>query len=458
MEENRRKKQGLLSLPVHIDITTVIFFTILVYILFSIALYATSKKTEVYEVRMGRLTESIRCRGIALREESLVSSRYTGTINYYNCEGDRVRAGGLAYSVDETAAIEDYADSDMRAGAYFSEKDLRKFRERSIQFSSDFDPSRFYTAYDFKSTASSEAQKISNRTILSGIEKKKPESLHTVNAKRSGSIVYSYDNYVGKDFDSLTPEDFDISACKKTQLENGKNIIEGKPAYKIVTDENWSVAILADSTSTAKLLIDSQYVEVRFLKNGQTCWALVEGREIGNDQWILNLCFSNAMEEFCMDRFIDLEVLPDEAMGLKVPASSITAGDFFLVPKEFVFRGSNNQMGVLTQVYKEGDSIGSRFIPAVPYSETDKEYYLDDSVLKTGMVLERPNSIEQFTLGKKEKLSGVYYINKGYPDFRQVRIERENSDYCIVKTDSLYGLQEYDYVVLHADSIHFNNY
>lgn len=159
-----------------------------------------------------------------------------------------------------------------------------------------------------------------------------------------------------------------------------------------------------------------------------------------------------------MDRFIDLEVLPDEALGLKVPASSITVGDFFLVPKEYVFRGSNNQMGVLTKVYKEGGSIGSRFVPAVPYSETEKEYYLDDSVLKNAMILQRPNSIEEFTLEKKEKLSGVYYINKGYPDFRQVIVERQNSDYCIVKTDSLYGLQEYDYVVLHANSIHFNNY
>lgn len=458
MEENRRKKQGLFSLPVHIDITTVVFFTILVYILFSIALYATSKKTEVYEVRMGRLTESIHCRGIALREETLVSSRYTGTVNYYNCEGDRVKAGGLAYSVDEEGEIEDYADPDMRAGGYFSEKDLRKFRDRSIRFSSDFDPSRFYTAYDFKSTASSEAQKISNLSILSGIEKKKSKSLHTVNAKRSGSIVYSYDNYVGKDFDSLTQDDFDISACKKTQLENGKKIMEGAVAYKIVTDENWSVAILADSAATAQLLMDSQYVEVRFLKNGQTSWALVKGRNLGNDQWILNLCFSNSMEEFCMDRFIDLEVLPDEALGLKVPASSITVGDFFLVPKEYVFRGSNNQMGVLTKVYKEGGSIGSRFVPAVPYSETEKEYYLDDSVLKNAMILQRPNSIEEFTLEKKEKLSGVYYINKGYPDFRQVIVERQNSDYCIVKTDSLYGLQEYDYVVLHANSIHFNNY
>ena len=458
MEENRSRREGAARHLIHIDIGMVIFFIILVYILFSIALYATPKKTEVYEVRMGRLTESVRYQGIALREESVVESLYTGTVNYYNCEGNRIRAGSLAYSVDEKGEIGDYAAADVRAGSFFSEKDQRDFRDRSIQFSSDFDPARFYSIYDYKSTLSSQAQKISNRSILSGLKKKKPKTLHEVNAESSGSIVYSYDNYVGKDFDSLTLKDFNSSYCKKFQLENGKSIKVKDPVYKIVTDENWSVAILADSAATAQLLIDNQYVEVRFLKNGETSWALVEGKDIGNDQWILNLRFSNSMEEFCADRFVDIEVLPDEEMGLKVPASSITDGDFFLVPKEYVFPGSNNQMGVLTRVYKEDGNIGTRFVPAVPYSETETEYYLDNSVLKDGMILERPNSIEQCTLGKKEKLQGVYYINKGYPDFRQVNVERRNKDYCIVKTDSLYGLQEYDYVVLYADSIHFNNY
>ena len=75
-----------------------------------------------------------------------------------------------------------------------------------------------------------------------------------------------------------------------------------------------------------------------------------------------------------------------------------------------------------------------------------------------GEILERPNSSDQFTLGKKEKLIGVYYINKGYPDFREVKILKQNSEYSIVSSNEFYGLQEYDYIVLHADSIRFNNY
>ena len=175
---------------------------------------------------------------------------------------------------------------------------------------------------------------------------------------------------------------------------------------------------------------------------------------------MVNLKFSNSMESFCSDRFIDIEILANEEKGLKIPNSAITVGDFFLVPKEYVFEGSNGHQGVLLRVYTGtgSSSQGTRFIAAVPYSETDDEYYLDNSVLQDGEILERPNSTEQFTLGKKEKLIGVYYINKGYPDFREVKVTMQNSDYSIVESNQLYGLQEYDYIVLHADSIRFNNY
>ena len=73
-------------------------------------------------------------------------------------------------------------------------------------------------------------------------------------------------------------------------------------------------------------------------------------------------------------------------------------------------------------------------------------------------ILDRLNSSEQFTLGEQAELIGVYYINKGYPDFRQITINYQNEEYAIVEPNSAYGLQEYDYIVLYADSIHMNDY
>ena len=330
-----------------------------------------------------------------------------------------------------------------------------------ISFVSDFDSSRFFTVYDFKSASASQAQKISNRAVLSGIKDLKLTTLRTVKAKETGSIVYSYDNYNGMTFKSLSAKDFDSSACKKAQLRDGARISAGKPAYRIVTDENWSVAIKVTNPDSAKRLMKEDFVEVRFLKNDHTSWASVDGREDKDGNWLINLSFTNSMENFCMDRFVDVEILSNEKKGLKVPVSSITEGEFFVVPKDYVTKGTNNQQGVLIRYYTDaGDagSSGTQFIPTLPYSETENSYYLDNSVLKEGMILEKKDSQDQYTLSKKKTLSGVYYINKGYPDFRQVTVNMQDDEYAIVEPNELYGLQEYDYIVLHADTVSFNNY
>lgn len=461
MKKNKKRRLSRPKIPMHFDIGMIIFFVILIYILFSVVSYVTSDKPELYEVRMGTLSYNENYRGIALRQEILVKSNYSGTINYYNREGDRVKVGGLAYSVDEKGEIADYADTDIKAMDYYSEKDFSSFRSQVIGFVSDFSPSRFYSVYDFKSASASQAQKISNRAILNGIKNLKATTLHAVKAGETGSIVYSYDNYNGMTFKTLSADDFDSSSCKKAQLVDGTKISKGKPAYRIVTDENWSVAIKVDSQETAKRLSEEEYVEVRFLKNGCTSWAHVESREDKDGSWLFNLSFSNSMETFCMDRFVDIEILSNEKKGLKVPVSSITEGEFFLVPKEYVFDGANGQQGVLIRYYKDAGNTGSsgtQFVPSVPYSETKECYYLNSPLLKEGMILEKQNSLDQYTLGKKETLSGVYYNNRGYPDFRQVTVNMHNDEYAIVNPNELYGLQEYDYIVLHADTISFNNY
>ncbi len=458
--EDKRGRLSRIGQLIHIDIGMVIFFIILIYIFASIILYVTSDKTEVYEVRMGTLSENATYRGIALREETIVNSRFTGHINYYNKETDHVPVGGLVYSVDESGEIADYADANMKAGDYFTEKDLETFRKQTIRFIENFNPDRFYAVYDYKSASSSQAQKISNRAILTSIKNLDSTTIHTVSARQTGAIVYSYDNYSGKTFDKLTEKDFDSSGCRKVQLQNGQQIKKGKPAFRLVTNENWSIAILTDNVEEARRLKEAKNVEVRFLKNNYSSWASVENPKGQEDSRMVNLKFSNSMESFCTDRFVDIEILSNEEKGLKIPNSAITTGDFFLVPKEYIFEGSNGQLGVLLRVYtgSGSNSQGTRFIAAVPYSETDDEYYLDNSVLRDGEILERPNSTDQFTLGKKQKLIGVYYINKGYPDFREVKVIMQNSDYSIVSSNQYYGLQEYDYIVLHADSIRFNNY
>ena len=119
------------------------FLVIFIYVLISLLSYLTSHKTEVYEVRSGSLSDNLVYQGIALRNETVVNSDYTGTINFYNKEGERIPAGGLAFSVDETGRrlVESgvMMDVDVSADVFHNQlvvsapEDCMDFMERLIE-------------------------------------------------------------------------------------------------------------------------------------------------------------------------------------------------------------------------------------------------------------------------------------------------------------------------------------
>ena len=259
----------------------------------------------------------------------------------------------------------------------------------------------------------------------------------------------------GKTFDDLTSDDFtpaSQSALKRTEFENNQLVVKGDPVYRLCTNENWSVAIETDA-DTAKALADDAYIQVRFLKNQETLWASVSSRtdEVGNT--FVDLSFSNSMIDFCNDRYVRLELLTEQKRGLKVPNSSIVQSDFFLVPKDFVTTGPSGNQGVLLETYDEDGTKSVVFTEAAPYSEKDDSYYLDESVLKAGDVIDKPDSTDTFTISDHAQLTGVYNINRGYADFREISILYQNDEYAIVQPNSPYGLREYDHIVLNASAV-----
>ncbi len=64
------------------------------------------------------------------------------------------------------------------------------------------------------------------------------------------------------------------------------------------------------------------------------------------------------------------------------------------------------------------------------------------------------DSSTTYTVGTdKDKLIGVYNINKGYAVFKQIKILSENDDYSIVETKTSYGIALYDHIALDGSSV-----
>ena len=160
------------------------------------------------------------------------------------------------------------------------------------------------------------------------------------------------------------------------------------------------------------------------------------------------------MVTFCTDRFIDIELILEDEEGLKIPNSSIVEKEFFIVPKEYVTQGGNsNSYGVMKETYLEDGSASTEFIETTIYNETETDYYLDDMVLRIGDYIIKPESTEKYAISKRGSLTGVYNINKGYADFKQINILYQNDEYSIVKSNTQYGLSVYDYIVLDASTV-----
>ena len=95
----------------------------------------------------------------------------------------------------------------------------------------------------------------------------------------------------------------------------------------------------------------------------------------------------------------------------------------------------------------------TEFIPTTLYQESDEDYYVDNSILDVGNNLIKPDSEEKYTVSRSATLKGVYNINKGYADFKEIEVLYENDEYSIIRSNTTYGLSAYDRIVLDAESV-----
>ena len=253
----------------------------------------------------------------------------------------------------------------------------------------------------------------------------------------------------------MTKAHFEEKDYEKKQMLGNTLAAAGDAVYKMCTREEWSLVIPIEAQRGATLQ-EKGTVKVRFLKNQYESWAYVKLVTGADGETYLQLSFNNSMVTFLSDRFLDVELIVEDERGLKIPVSSIVQKEFFLIPEDYiVVEGNNGRGSIMRQCFLEDGSISSEMLEIDIYNfdNESKEYYLDSSILDVGNILYKLDSQETFTVSKRATLTGVYNMNKGYADFKQINILYQNEEYAIVKSNTKYGLNVYDYIVLNADTV-----
>lgn len=427
-----------------LNIGTVIYGMIAFYLLVTLFLYLTAHHITSYQVKSGPLSQNEIYTALVLREEQVVNSSGSGYISYFTGDSSKVAQNGAICCVSD--------NRDMFSTTTIEGNNVSSNYNLITKFAKAYNPDDFVTTYNLK-YALRQSTLYSSRgdMVISGMQL----------AAQDGVVAYTKDGYEYLTSANLSADDFKPKSYNRQNLQTEEQITAGTPLYRLITSDTWSLFIpITDKQSTKLSEYEGKVLKVRFLKDGQTEKGEFSFEENGGQKFA-KLTFYSGMIRYCNDRYLDVELITNIETGLKIPVSSLVQKEFYLAPE--LYRYTNSETGtagfMVSRTDKDGNEV-TEFISPVCYE--DKEvpegsnkyfYFLDKEALQPGDVLIKPDSMERYTVGTTEKLQGVYCINKGYTVFRKVEIIDQNEEYAIVKSQTNFGIELYDFIVRDSSTV-----
>ena len=439
-----------------LNIAIVILLAVFVYLLVCVYSFFSKDQIVSYEVRKGTLMDNNRYEAVIIRDEYVEKSEATGYVNYFVAERERVGVGNLVYTLDESGTILDYVETVNLGDNSLDTTSKNQFRDTLDHFVKNYDNQDLGSLYQLNVTLQNNTQKIANNRLLDGLDR-----ISSLNgfvkynyAKKSGNIAYWSDGLEELTASEVTSTLFDKEDYSVTHMTSNTLVAAGDMIYKLYNSEKWSVAFVAEDEDKAQRYLAEEVVKVRFLKNDISIWANVSLVPNIEGETVVLLDLQSGSVNFLTDRFVEIEIDIEDEEGLKIPVSSIAQKEFFLVPEEYViYSDAEDTYYINIERYMENSERTIKLVEVTPYSLKDGKYYLDDVNLSLGIRLQKTDSTDTYTVSEKASLTGVYNINKGYADFKQITVKQQNKNYAIVESDTMYGLNVYDYIVLNASAV-----
>ena len=98
-------------------------------------------------------------------------------------------------------------------------------------------------------------------------------------AAEDGLVVYTTDGYEGYTVDDVSEDWFDARNYSGQTYLSSDQVSAGDPVYRLVTSEEWTLAISVTDRQFAKLSTMTD-IKVKFLKDGQTQNGTIETRQV----------------------------------------------------------------------------------------------------------------------------------------------------------------------------------
>lgn len=430
----------------------IIFAFVFIYIIVFVVNYLLKEQISIYEVTTAQIADKNSFSGLIIRDEVTVNTPAAGYVTYYVSDGAMVAVNDGLFSINEGAmADQQLTESESTK---IRDSDYYNIRRRINTFAQNLSNTSFSSTYSFKTDlntmifeAKSGATTTNMNELISQMEEK---GIKVSKSPTSALTSIVIDNMTNMSQKSITEKSFDIEKYEYKRINTGDLLEKDVPAIRLITSNSWSIAIKLDDKQYDKL---KELTKVTILLNKYNIKTTVP-IECFNKNGITYavLSLDKYIANYVDERYLDVELLINSAKGLKIPNTSITEKDFYLVPFEYITKGGNSSSdGVSKIVYDKNGNQTFEFVKAdIYYIDEENNCYLDSNLFEAGTVLAKPNSKDKFTISQKAPLEGVFIVNQGYFDFRRIEVIYDNSEYSIVSDETKYGLNVYDQIVSDA--------
>ncbi len=456
------KKKGRKRLSV-INLGTVVFLVIIIYLTAYVIRYLGKEKLAIYEVSESNMSENISGTGMILREETLITTEEKGYVNYYVKDGSRVRKDGIVYTLDTTGKLQSYLNELLEEENTVSDEEKQQVYKDLQTFSDSFSDDNFSEVYEAKSEINHDLMSYTDTILADNKDQLEEEygsgSYVEVRAGESGLVSFFSDGMEKVTDATFTKEDFD-NGSRMEDLRSREELSAGSPVYRMVTGQNWTLVIPVneDDYNRMKNLEkkDIHTVQVTFRADNFVTNASFECQKKEDSCYVM-LKFDNYVQRYINQRYLSVRLQLSETSGLQIPASSLVQKDVYKIPAEYLTRGSNsssdNQVNVLSN-NKNGEEILTQ-VTVTKYRTEGENVLIASDKLKAGDRISNVEKAKTYTLKETSVLQGVYVVNRGYAEFKPVTILERTEDYCIISADDS-DVELYDRVILNSETIKEN--
>lgn len=454
---NHRKK-----LPFKINLGTIVFIMIFIFLVVNIVRYLVKEHVSSYEVTNGQIVEKLKCTGLALRNEEIVYADSSGYLNYYVRDSARVGKNDVIYSVDPNGEIMDYISKNFSSEDSLDNSSYNEIKSDISTFNTGFSMMDFSDVYNFKYQINNDVVELTNTAFMKKLQQSLKESgLNNSLVKKyspvSGIVSYYLDEFEGKATSTVTSEDFNIGKYNRKNLKTDNAVQAGEPVYKITVGEDWHIVISIDKNRYSSLQQKS-FAYVNILKDDLTIPATVRTYQNSKGEYLADLRINRYMIRYINERYLDIEITLTSKKGLKIPRTALVEKECYKVPIQYITDGGGIYGKITLLSYdKNGDLIKKEFHPSIYRIDYDEASlptycYINPNDIPSGSILVSNNNT-QFTPTETKPITGVYNMNRGYATYKPITIIETNEDFVIAEPGQESSISAYDFIVLNSKTV-----